>query len=304
MNLITAVCHSHALLIDRMTRFPAFNADDVIMCFSLVYWITGLRALVRGTLVGATRLITTDTATPELQLQMIQQYRVTCISNSVNQSVALYNSGLLETADLSTVQSYITGGNRVSREVAVYINDHLPNGSVHIFYGISEVSGSVTIDYPTFHANDSTGTFVSGAQVKIVDDNGNRCGVDESGEICLKLSYKPLGYYKNAAANDELFDSEGFMLTGDIGRIDENGFLFIMDRKKDLLKCGDIMICPSFIEGHLIRSPSIEAVCLVGVPDDIYGQLFAAAVVPNAGAMLTESMVRKMVDGKQSFAPL
>lgn len=186
------------------------------------------------------------------------------------------------------------------REVAATIDDHLPNGTVHIYYGLSEISGTVTIDFPTFRASESSGQFLGGMQAKVVDENGSRRGVGESGELCLKPSYKPLGYYKNRAATDELFDSEGFLLTGDIGRIDAGGFLYVMDRKKDMVKCGDIIVYPAFVESHLIRSPLIQAICFVGVPDAIFGELFAVAVVPSAAGEITESMVRKMVNGRWS----
>lgn len=133
--------------------------------------------------------------------------------------------------------------------------------------------------------------------MKIVDDDGNRCGVNVDGEICLKTTYKFIGYYNNREATEELFDKEGFLKTGDIGHFDEDGDLFIVDRKKDLLKYCNFQISPSEIDSYLIESPAIKSACVVGIPDPLVTDLPAAVVVRADGSNITEEEICNMVAG-------
>lgn len=94
--------------------------------------------------------------------------------------------------------------------------------------------------------------------MKIIDESGKRCGVNVDGEICVKMQYKFLGYHGNPKGTDEFFDEEGFMKTGDIGHFDADADLFIVDRKKELLKYCNFQIAPSEIDAFLTESPNIQ----------------------------------------------
>lgn len=160
---------------------------------------------------------------------------------------------------------------------------------------MSEVGGVISANMGT-NDKDTVGKLQVERCVKIVDEEGNRCGVNIDGEICVKLNHKCLGYFGNQKATDELFDAEGFAHTGDIGRFDEDGFLYLVDRKKELLKYNSEQISPSEIEAHLIKSTYIKAVCVVGIPEN--GTEFPAAVVVRAdGSNITEKDVLDLIAG-------
>lgn len=254
--------------------------------------------LIAGAITGAKRVITTQPSSPELQFRIIEQYKVTTIMNSPFQTTLFVKSDSIKTANLSSVKHYFTGGGKIPQDVVKQIAKHLPNGKVNIAYGLSEVAGVATADFPEPHGHDTAGQLISGMHAKIVDDNGDRCGVGIDGEVCLKGSHKFLGYYKNQAANDELFDKEGFLVTGDIAHFDEDGYLYIVDRKREMLKYRGSQLSPSYIEAHLIKSPLIESVCVCGIWDDVDGDLVAACIVRDANRKLDEDMVHKMIDGK------
>lgn len=132
-------------------------------------------------------------------------------------------------------------------------NKYLPNGQVVQAYGLTEMSGVVAVNA---NGSDSAGQLLSCFTFKIVDEDGNRCGYNTNGEICIKTPYTPLGYYGNQDLTSKAFDNEGFFLTGDIGYIDEDGNIHIIDRKKDLI-ASEFEISPSDIERFLIESPEI-----------------------------------------------
>lgn len=257
--------------------------------------------LITSTLHGAKRVITTQPPCAELQFQMIEKYRITYILNSPYLTTMFAKSDLLKSADLSSVRIYLTGGSRIPEDIPIQINKYLPNGFVNVAYGMSEMTILIATDYPVPRGRNTVGQLSDGLRAKIIDDNGERLGVGELGEICLMASHKPLGYYNNEAADRELFDDEGFVLTGDTGHFDADGYLYISDRKKEILKFRCNQITPSSLKAHLITSPLIEAVCIVGIPHDVDGDLVAACVVRGPGANIVETMIHEMIDGKYCF---
>lgn len=272
------------------------------MCFSSLYWLSGLVVLLKGTLCGATRIITTETYSPELQLRIVEQYKVTFALNAPHQLVLMMKCDQFAKTDLSSLKFQMVGGSKLPFHVQKEMNFNLPNGNVHNGYGMSEIAGIASCDYPGPSGKDSSvGRLITGIQMKIIDDDGNRCGVNVDGEICLKVNYRFLGYYGNPKATNELFDDEGFIMTGDIGHFDEDGYLFIVDRKKDLLKYCNFQISPSEIDSYLIVSPGIKSACVVGIPDDAVTDLPAAVIVRANGSNISEKEIFDMVAGKAFF---
>lgn len=118
---------------------------------------------------------------------------------------------------------------------------------------------------------------------------------NENGEIFVKSLIRFYGYYNNPEATMDLFDEEGFIRTGDIGRFDDNGNLYFVDRKKDILRYKGFMISPTEIEDVLISTPGIKAVCVCGVDDSESSDLPAAAIVQSENLYLTESYIHNVI---------
>lgn len=190
----------------------------------------------------------------------------------------------------------LTSGWKMPLDVLKQIDVCLPNGSVNNGYGLTETAAWVTVDFPKFSGSDSVGRLLNGYTVKIIDDQGNHCSVNEVGEIFIKDRYKFLGYYGNSELSREAFDSDGYFATGDVGYFDQNGLLYIVDRKKDAINYHD-WVWPSKIEEVLLESNCIEAACAVGVATDQVFELPTALVVVKDGATITEDEVSKMVEG-------
>lgn len=163
-------------------------------------------------------------------------------------------------------------------------------------YGSTEVGG-VAFDFPKFSGKDSVGRLINGLTVKIIDENGNRCGMNVNGEIYIKSPYNFCGYFKNDELTKEAIDSEGFFKSGDIGHIDNDGYLYIADRKKNVILHPNEWIFPSEIEKVLINLPEIDSVCVVGVPIDEAAEFPAAFIVRRKGAKITGKQINKIVEG-------
>ncbi|XP_055297301.1 uncharacterized protein LOC129565940 [Sitodiplosis mosellana] len=294
-GLSKGVCLSHAALLENLPSFRISKPSDVVLCVGSLYWVSGIAILLRGTICGATRIITTEALSPELQLRLIEKYKVTTTANAPHQIVLMLKSDELAKADLSSLKSWFVGGSKVPFHVKTEMSSFLPNGNVHVGYGISEIGGVVALDFPQPSGKDCVGRLTVGIRVKIIDDQGQRCEVNVDGEICLKVNYRILGYYGNQKATDDLFDDEGFYMTGDIGHFDEDGYLFIVDRKKDILKYCSFQISPSEIDAYLIESPGIKSACVVGIPNEFATDLPAAVIVRANGSNISEKEVFDLI---------
>lgn len=254
-----------------------------------------------GTVCGGTRIITTEEFSPEMQLRIIEQQQATIVENQSFYLLEILKSGLLPHANLSSVKSLFAGGFKVPDAIMDEFNQYLPNGSVCNAYGLTEIGYNIAIDFP--HFTGKGGRLTNGFSVKVIDEQNNLCDAGIDGEVCIKGRSKFLGYCKNQQLTDNAFDCDGFFKTGDIGRIDSNGYLYISDRKKNVILYHSDWVFPADIEEILLRSDQIKWVCVVGVPYDEILELPAAVVVRANGSKITESEICKMVEGRR-FLPI
>lgn len=282
------------MLLAEITAFDVCTSDDVLLSISSLQWISGNNTLLLGTLSGATRIITSQSFSPNVMFRLIREYKVTVIISIAYHMIALLKSGQLPNEDLSSVKHFIVRGARAPFPMVNEFNTFLPNGKVNPALGMTEMCGVVTMNT---NGSDSAGQILSGYKFKIVDDDGNRCGVGTNGEICIKVPYKFLGYYQQQELSAATMDGEGFFLTGDIGFFDEDGNVHIIDRKKELILY-EFKISPFEIEQFLIRSPDIKSVCVIGVLSDLNMELPAAVIIREKYSRITEQEVSKMVEGK------
>jgi acyl-CoA synthetase (AMP-forming)/AMP-acid ligase II len=136
----------------------------------------------------------------------------------------------------------------------------------------------------------SAGIPFAGVEVRITADNGEECPQGEPGEICLRGESLMRGYWNNSAATIDTLRG-GWMHTGDIGRVDEDGYLYLVDRKKDMIISGGQNIYSREVEEVLFAHPSILEAAVIGVPDDKWGETVRALIVRRAETNLTETEV-------------
>lgn len=292
---------SHAALLTTQLNFELVQSHDVLLCFSQLYWATGIITLICGTLYGGTRLITTERFSPELAFRLIPQYKVSFIINAVYQLAGMIRHDSVATVDLTSLRNYCVGGSKVPFGMLADFNQYFPDGKAHVIIGMTELGGTYASACAKNCDKDTVGQLTYDVEAKIIDENGSRCDIGISGELCLKVRYNVLGYYNNPTATTEAFDAEGFLLTGDIGYFDADGDLFIVDRKKDMMKYCNYQITPSEIEAVLLKSSDIQEACVVGIPDAVAPDLPAAAIIRKKGSEITAEQIFAIVAGEQLF---
>ena len=163
------------------------------------------------------------------------------------------------------------------------------------FYGMTETSGTISALPPEDHdvnGNDrmrSVGKALRGVEIIILDEAGQILKADEIGEITTRSTMNMNGYLNLPEATKETLTGSGWLRTGDIGYLDKDGYLFLKDRKKDMIISGGENIYPAEVENALIDHPSIAEVSVIGVPDKKWGEAVKACIVVKNGKTLTEA---------------
>jgi long-chain acyl-CoA synthetase len=160
-------------------------------------------------------------------------------------------------------------------------------------YGLSEASPVVSVNpLEGVRKVGSVGLPIPQVQVKIVDAEGNDLPMGQEGEIAVKGPNVMLGYYRLPEATQSVL-RDGWLLTGDIGKLDEDGYLYILDRKKDMLLVRGINVYPREIEEVLLSHPQIVECAVIGVKDEQRGEVPKAFIVLKEGTALTEREIRR-----------
>lgn len=166
-------------------------------------------------------------------------------------------------------------------------------------YGLTEVTLAVIL-FPvkSIKKVGSSGKVVPGMMIRIRNpETGESLGPNQIGEICIKGDMVMKGYHENYLATKETFDSYGWLLTGDIGYYDDDECFYIVDRLKELIKYKGYQVAPAELEGILLTHPDIKDAGVLGIPDDLAGELPMAVIVKQTGSNLKEDDVIKFIAG-------
>ena len=222
-------------------------------------------------------------------LTRIHDERVTMLPGPPTLFLSILNDPSRDSFDLSTLRVAVTGAAAIPVSMIERMRDELTFKTIITAYGLTEATGTVTMcraeDDPSTIALTS-GRAIPDIEVRIVDEDNNELPRGEAGEIVCRGYNVMLGYLDNPEATAETIDAEGWLHTGDVGIMDERGYVRITDRTKDMFIVGGFNAYPAEIENQLMAHDGIAQVAVVGVPDERMGEVGMAFVVPRPGATL------------------
>ncbi|XP_017140312.1 luciferin 4-monooxygenase-like [Drosophila miranda] len=272
--------------------FFRLTSNDVQYTHSTLDWISGLITIILAGVFNKTNVIADNDFDPAFTCRMIQEYKIGLVFQCPSHMAMLANCPEFERADLSSIENYIFGGSRSSLEVQKRIRSRI-NGNLIFTYSITEMNSASTLNLHFDEKPNSVGRPISGNKVKIINEQGVALGPNEEGEVCLFNGQHWSGYYGNPEETRMIRDSQMWLHSGDLGYVDEDGFLFIVDRKKDMLKYQNIMYYPNEIETVISQMPNVAEVCVFGIWDEVNGDEAAASVVKRYG---TELVAQDIMD--------
>lgn len=249
----------------------------------------GLSALIGGFLFGS-RSVLVRWFDVECVLELIEKYRVKAMSGVPTMFVYMLAHPNASKYDTSSVERWLVGA--APMPVAkLHEFERRFGGTMYVGYGLTESCPGVAVEREGMPRKPgSTGVALEGVKIRIVDDQGNEVAPGNIGEITVQGENVSPGYYKNREATSGAF-RDGWLLTGDMGYLDEDGYLFVVERKKDLLIRGGFNVYPKDVEEVIYRHPAVSEAAVVGVPDSLMGEEVCAYVVKKDGAEVTEAAI-------------
>jgi long-chain acyl-CoA synthetase len=167
--------------------------------------------------------------------------------------------------------------------------------TVHQGYGLTEASPAVTSTLASARVKPgSVGSALPGVELRVVDDRGHEVSGDDSGEICVRGDNVFVGYWPNRDGGP---DDAGWFATGDVGYLDDEGDLYLVDRKRELVIVSGFNVYPTEVEDVIVELTDVFEAAVIGAPDDEFGEAVVAYVVPQDGVTMSAEQLAAAVDG-------
>ncbi|MBI4730160.1 MAG: long-chain fatty acid--CoA ligase, partial [Acidobacteria bacterium] len=286
---------SHRNLIanlDQMSGVPALaeaEADVVLLVLPLFH-IYALNVILGLTMrIGATAVLL-ERFDPLSSIEAVERHRVTVLFGAPPMFVAWLNTPGAERADLTSVRLAVSGAAPLSGAVLEAFEERF-GITIWEGYGLTETSPAVTTNAmgPVAKAG-SIGRALPGVEVRLIDIDGEDAEEGDPGEICVRGDNVFRGYWHQDEATAGVL-RDGWLHTGDVAYADEDGYLFIVDRKKDLVIVSGFNVYPREVEDVLLRHPKVADAAVVGIPHPYTGEAIKAVVVLRPGEAATEDEV-------------
>ncbi|PQP97792.1 4-coumarate--CoA ligase-like 5 [Prunus yedoensis var. nudiflora] len=284
-----------------LSRFNLDDGVDTFLCTVPMFHIYGLAVFATGLLASGATIVVLSKFEMHDMLWAIQKHRVTYLPLVPPILVALINAvdQIKAKYDLSSLRTVLSGGAPLSREVIEGFVEKYPTVNILQGYGLTESTGmgASADNLEESRRYGTAGLLSASMEAKIVDpDSGKALAVNQTGELWLKGPTIMKEYFSNAEATAATLDAQGWLRTGDMCYIDEDGFIFVVDRLKELIKYKGYQVPPAELEALLLTHPQIADAAVIPFPDDKVGQYPMAYVVRKARSNLSEKDVMEFVE--------
>ena len=279
----------HAVEVYRRTL--GITERDVSVIATPIYHITGLVALLGLFVYTGGHLYLHKFFDGARIVEEARRYGFTFIHASPTAFNLIIQAGE-GTPSIESLRSFACGSSNMPKDKLRRLHRWLPKSSFHTVYGLTETTSPGTV-FPEDAASSpyigSSGLPVPGTRFKITDENGKELEDGQVGEICISGTLVPDGYYKQIS--DTLRD--GWLRTGDLGYFNRDGYLFVVDRIKNMINRGGEKIWCFDVENELEMMDGIQDAAVTGIPDDLYGEVAAAVVCLEPGSGLKQESIQQ-----------
>jgi HIP---CoA ligase len=264
------------------------EGDRMVMVYPFFH-TAGLKSGVLASFLRGATLIPFPVFESQAVAELIEREKITVLPGPPSVFQSLLGDPGFDTFALDSLRLSVTGAAVVPVELIARMRDELHLDSVITAYGLTETHGTVTL----CETNDSIETIATtvghpleGLELAVVDDEGTELPVGEAGEILVRGFNLMTGYVGDPGATAKAIDDEGWLHTGDVGYLGTEGYLRIVDRKKDIIIVGGFNVSPAEVESILLRRAEITQVAVVGLDDDRLGEVGVAFVMLREGQKL------------------
>ena len=278
---------------ERLSRGGAQNA---YLLSVPLFHATGCHSILVANTAAGGKLVMMRRWNPERALELIEREQITIFGGVPTMAWQVIESPEFASRDTSSVRSVAYGGAPAPPELVRKIRSHFPGGSASNGYGLTETSSVTSMNSGADYVEkpDSVGPPVPVCEIRIVGPDGNDVAGGEPGELFIKGPNVVRGYWRKPEATAVSF-TDGWLHTGDVARVDEEGFIYIVDRAKDMVIRGGENVYSVEVEAAIYEHPSVADAAVIGIPHEVLGEEVGAVVVVKPGASLTEEELRRHV---------
>ncbi len=277
------------------TLHSGVTQEDSMLIVLPLNHVSGITCMTLSGLLGkATGILIPEVDFDEIVTQT-RDHRPTIFGGVPTLYTLLFMKEEFLKLDLSQVRLVVSGGSNSDPPLLRQLNEVFPNATVMNLYGLSEVSGGVVMspwDSDFEQTVRSIGKPFPGMEVKVKDSADRELPAGETGELHVRGACVVEGYFRMPEETAAAFDEAGWLSTGDMGYIDEDGYIILMGRKKEMYIQGGFNVYPVEVENLLNKHPKVAMAAGIGVPDSVMGEVGRYYIIPNPGQDATEDELK------------
>jgi len=291
-----ALSHRSQLASARgQTEHCGVTPEDTLLIVLPLNHVSGITCMVlSGLLAKATGILIPEVNFDEIVTQS-RDHQPTIFGGVPTLYTLLFMKEEFLTLDLTRVRIVVSGGSNSDPPLLRQLKEVFPRATVMNLYGLSEVSGGVVMspwDSDFEQTVRSIGRPFPGMEVKVMDPEGRKLPAGETGELHFRGECVVEGYFRMPKETSEAFDAEGWLASGDMGYLDEEGYIILMGRKKEMYIQGGFNVYPVEVENLLNKHPKVVMAAGIGVPDSVMGEVGRYYIISNPGQDATEEELK------------
>ncbi|XP_044477740.1 4-coumarate--CoA ligase 2-like [Mangifera indica] len=296
-SLITSVAQQ----VDGENPNLYFKDSDVVLCVLPLFHIYSLNSVLLCSLRAGSAMLLIQKFEIRTLLELIQKHKVSVAAVVPPLVLALAKNPIVADYDLTSIRAMLSGAAPLGKELEEAVRKRVPHAVLGQGYGMTEAGPVITMclafakePFPT--KSGSCGTVVRNAELKFVNpETGSSLPRNQPGEVCIRGSQIMKGYLNDPEATAAILDVEGWLHTGDIGYVDDDDEVFVIDRVKEIIKFKGFQVPPAELEALLLNHPCIADAAVVPQKDEVAGEVPVAFVVRTEGLELTEEAVKEYI---------
>jgi fatty-acyl-CoA synthase len=273
--------------------------DDIVFGVTTVFHVFGLGPGILGTMAAGAALVLQEQFEPAEALTLMEKHRATVHYGVPTVFITELRELEERSYDLSSIRTGIVAGAPIGDDLVKRIRAELcPD--ICVAYSLTETASTLAITRATDPLDKqlfTVGRPLRDVDLRILDFDGSILPEESLGEIGVRGPGVMKGYYRQPGETAHAFDEDGYFLTGDLGMIDDEGYLHIVGRRKELIIRGGFNVYPREVEDRLHAHPAVMDVAVIGLPHEVLGEVVCACVVPVEGAIITGEEIREWCRG-------
>lgn len=276
-----------------INEYLKLNSEDKILVVLPFHYCYGQSLLLTHFMVGGTVVLDNRFLYPNVVLETMQRERVTGFSGVPSTFYILLNRSSFASRSFPALRYITQAGGAMSPQITRKLIELLPDKKIFIMYGATEASARLSYLAPSDlpQKSGSIGKAIPNVELSIIKENGEKAGVNETGEIVARGSNIMQGYWNDPTETEKVLRNRCYY-TGDLAKVDAEGFFYIVGRKKEIIKVGGNRVSAKEIEDVIIQYPDVVEVAVIGIEDSISGEAIKAYIVSKDNGLVTKQKIR------------